>query len=184
MTYVALLRGINVGGSNKVNMKELKVAFEEAGMAAVRTYINSGNVVFQTNLRSQARLGKALEEAIAERFGLAIRVALRDVNTMRKLVGSMPAEWRDDQTMRCYVMFLLPEADNPSVVRQLTFKPDIEDVFYVSGAVVWRVDRKNLTKSGMMKLTASPLYKQMTIRNCNTVRKLLQLMESGPRPPG
>ena len=68
MVYVALLRGINVGGKNKVGMKELKAAFEEAGMTSVRTYINSGNVIFSSGIRGRARLGALLEEAIAQ-FG-------------------------------------------------------------------------------------------------------------------
>jgi hypothetical protein len=67
--------------------------------------------------------------------------------------------------------------DRPSVIKQLTVKPDLDDVRYASGAVMWRVDRKNVTRSGMIKLVGTSLYKQMTIRNCNTTRKLLELME-------
>jgi uncharacterized protein (DUF1697 family) len=68
MVYVALLRGINVGGKNKVEMKRLKAVFEAAGMESVRTYISSGNVIFSSSIRSKARLAKLLEEAIAKRF--------------------------------------------------------------------------------------------------------------------
>jgi uncharacterized protein (DUF1697 family) len=177
MTYVALLRGINVGGANKVSMKELKAVFEQAGMTSVRTYINSGNVVFSTKRRGRGQLVETLQRAIAEHFGFEITVVVRDIDKMRSLVGAIPADWRDNQTMRCYVMFLFPDVDRPSIMKQLTIKPDLDDVRYASGAVVWRVDRKNLTKSGMIKLTGIPLYKQMTIRNCNTTRRLLQLME-------
>jgi uncharacterized protein (DUF1697 family) len=178
MVYVALLRGINVGGKNKVGMKELKAAFEEAGMASVRTYINSGNVIFSSGIRARARLGGLLEEAIAQRFGLEIDVVLRDLKAMRAVVNAIPTVWRNDETMRCDVMFLQGDAARASVLKKLPIKPDLEDVRYASGAIIWRVDRKDVTRSGMMRLVGTPLYKQMTIRNCNTARKLLELMES------
>jgi uncharacterized protein (DUF1697 family) len=177
MVYVALLRGINVGGKNKVGMRELKAVFEEAGMASVRTYINSGNVIFSSAIRGRARLVGMLEEAIAESFGLEIEVLLRDVRTMRAIVKSIPTQWSNDKTMKCDVMFLRDDVARASVLKRLQIKPDLEDVLYESGAIIWRVDRKNVTRSGMMKLVGTPLYKQMTIRNCNTTRKLLELME-------
>jgi uncharacterized protein (DUF1697 family) len=178
IVYVALLRGINVGGKNKVEMRKLATVFEEAGMTSVRTYINSGNVIFSSPIRARSRLASVLEEAIAERFGFAIDVLVRDTKSMRAVVEAIPEHWTNDQTMRCDVMFLFGEIARPSVLKKLQFKPEMEDVRYASGAVIWRVDRKNVTRSGMMKLVGTPLYKQMTIRNCNTARKLLQLMES------
>jgi uncharacterized protein (DUF1697 family) len=178
MIYVALLRGINVGGKNKVGMKELKAAFEEAGMESVRTYINSGNVIFSSGIRGRARLGSLLEDAIAQHFRLEIDVVLRDLKAMRAIVKAIPTAWRNDETMKCDVMFLQGDAARASVPKKLQIKPDIEDVLYASGAIIWRVDRKAVTRSGMMKLVGTPLYKQMTIRNCNTTRKLLELMES------
>lgn len=77
MTYVALLRGINVGGTNTVSMKELRDVFVEAGMTAAKTYINSGNVVFSTRRRARAQLVSVLERAI------------RNCNTTRKLLELM-----------------------------------------------------------------------------------------------
>ncbi len=178
MRYVALLRGVNVGGKNKVDMKQLKAVFEEAGMSDVRTYINSGNVIFTSKIRSRIRLGEALEKAIERDFRFRVDVLVRDISSMRALVKAIPRGWRDDGTTRCYVMFLWDDVARPSVLKQLTFKPDIDDVRYVAGAIVWRVDRKNVTRSGMARLMGAPLYKQMTIRNVNTTRKLLELMEA------
>jgi uncharacterized protein (DUF1697 family) len=79
--------------------------------------------------------------------------------------------------MRCYVMFLWEDVDSPSVLNQLTIKDGIDDVKYLPGAIVWRVDRHMLTKSGMMRLTRDNLYEQMTIRNVNTVRKLAEMID-------
>ena len=80
MTYLALLRGINVGGKNKVEMARLKTLFESIGCSDVRTYINSGNVIF-TNGRVAARLRTSIEKAIAQEFGFDVRVVLRDLDS-------------------------------------------------------------------------------------------------------
>ncbi len=178
MVYVALLRGINVGGKNKVEMNQLKAVFEEAGMTSVRTYINSGNVIFSSTIRSRARLVRLLEEAIAQRFGFKIDVVVRDIKSMRAVVEAMPSHWKNDTTTKCDEMFLWDDVDRPSILKQAHFKPEIEEARYVRGAVIWRADRQDVTRSGYMKLVGTPLYKRMTIRNCNTTRKLLQLMEA------
>ncbi|MGH2808448.1 MAG: DUF1697 domain-containing protein [Actinomycetota bacterium] len=175
---MALLRGINVGGKNKVDMKQLKAVFEDVGMTSVRTYINSGNVIFDTTERGRARVTPRVEKAIAQRFGFEVKVLLRDLRTMRALVHEIPRGWTDDAVMRCYVMFLWDPVARPSVLKQVTFKPEMDDVRYIAGAIVWRVDRKNITRSGMTKMMGTPLYKQMTIRSVNTTRKLLELMEA------
>lgn len=178
MVYVALLRGINVGGKNKVEMKQLKAVFEEAGMTSVRTYINSGNVIFSSTMRVRARVEDLVEEAIAQRFGFKIDVLVRDIKSMRRVVEAMPGHWTNDKATKCDVMFLWDDVNRSSIVKQVQFKPEIEDVRYVPGAVIWRADRENVTRSGYMKLVGTPLYKRMTIRNCNTTRKLLELMEA------
>ena len=175
---MALLRGINVGGKNKVDMKQLKAAFEDAGMTSVRTYINSGNVIFSSTSRSRARLTELLEKAIASAFGFRVDVLVRDRKSISTVVKALPRSWVNDDTMKCDVMFLWDDVARSSVVKELGIKPDIEEVKYVAGALIWRVDRKGVTRSGQMKLARTPLYKRMTIRNCNTARKLLELMEA------
>jgi uncharacterized protein (DUF1697 family) len=173
--YVALLRGINVGGKNKVEMSRLKVTFESAGSTDVRTYINSGNVVF-AHRRKPATLTRLLEKAIATEFGFPVEVLLRDHAALAATAKAIPRAWKDDSTTRCYVMFLWDSVDTPDVIGDLIVKPGIDKVKYVPGAIIWRADRANLTRSGMMRLTSSELYRSMTIRNCNTVRKLDQLL--------
>ena len=177
MVYVALLRGINVGGKNKVDMKQLKAAFEDAGMTSVRTYINSGNVIFSSSIRSRGRLTELLEDVTARCCGFKVAVLVRDLKSMRALVKALPKSCVNDTAMKCDVMFLWDDVARPSVVKGLPVKPDIEEVKYVSGALIWRVDRDGVTRSGQMKIIGTPLYKRMTIRNCNTARKLLELME-------
>ena len=178
MIYVALLRGINVGGKNKVDMRKLKATFEESGMGDVGTYINSGNVVFRDNRRKSPRITSVLEEAIAADIGLQIKVLVRDLPAIRKVIKALPDTWTTDATMRCDVMFLWQGFDRTDVLKEWKIKPEIEDVVYVPGAVIWRIDRSNQTKSRMTKVVGTDLYRAMTIRNSNTVRKLAEMMES------
>ena len=172
---VALLRGINVGGRNKVEMSRLRTTLESAGLAQVRTYINSGNVLFRDG-RQDATLTPLVEKAIESEFGFPVKVLLRDVNAMTSTEKAIPASWKDDATTRCYVLFLWKDVDEAGVVDGLAIKKGIDRVKYVPGAIIWRVDRADLTRSGMMRVTSTDLYQSVTIRNCNTVRKLTQLM--------
>jgi uncharacterized protein (DUF1697 family) len=176
MIYVALLRGINVGGKNKMAMPRLKRTFEEVGLTDVTTYINSGNVIFKDSRRKPATIISALEKAIEQDFGFQIKLLIRDLAAIRKTIKALPDNWTNDNSMKCDVMFLWDGFDRKDILDDLKIKPDIEDVVYVPGAIIWRVDRPNVTRSGMIKLIGTDLYKGMTIRNCNTVRKLAELM--------
>jgi len=177
MIYVALLRGINVGGNRTVSMKTLKAVFEAAGMSDVRTYINSGNVVFSSKLRSAKRIVPPLEKAIAAGFGFAVDVLIVGEAKLRSIVEAIPTKWTNDQTMRCDVLFLWDDVDRRSVLEELPVREGIDTVRYTPGAIIWQLARKNINKSRMAKLAGTALYKRMTIRNCNTARKLLTLME-------
>lgn len=179
MKYVALLRGINVGGNSKVDMKQLKAVFEKAGMREVKTYINSGNVVFDAPASDTAALRGKLEKAIEKAFGFAVRVLVKSLSEIKKIVGKLEDSWATDKEQRCDIIFLWPEFDTKAVLKDPALKhlkPGIDHVIYVKGAMIWRIARKDATKSGMPKMIGSPLYKGSTARNCNTGRKLLDLM--------
>lgn len=177
MIYVALLRGINVGGNNKVDMKQLKALFERVGLQSVKTYINSGNVIFQDSTYTPKVLSSLLEAEIEKEYGFAVKVLVRTFKDIENIVTTLPDSWVNDATMKCDVMFLWEGFDTPKVLDQLIIKPNIDDVKYVPGAILWRVDKKLVTKSGMMKIVGTDVYKHMTVRNCNTVRKLYGLMQ-------
>jgi uncharacterized protein (DUF1697 family) len=177
MKYVALLRGINVGGNNKINMKQLSDAMSKAGFEEVSTYINSGNIFFSAN-NPEDKLANKLEQLIKNEFGLDIKVLLRNKDNIDILTGSIPSAWTNGGEMKCDVMFLWEDYDDKSVLGQLTIKPEIDDVRYVQGALIWKIDRNNITKSGMMKIVGTELYRNMTVRNCNTVRKIKERLNS------
>lgn len=174
--YVALLRGINVGGNRKVEMSRLAGTFERVGASEVRTYINSGNVIF-TDDRTPGELASTLEDAIEKEFGFHVKVLLRDIDSIRKLTEAIPDEWVNDKTQRTDVWFLWEDHDSSDVIDNLTIKPGIDEVFYIPGSVVWCADGEQLTRSGRGKVIGSKLYKSLTARNVNTVRKIHSLME-------
>jgi uncharacterized protein (DUF1697 family) len=175
-TWVALLRGINVGGNRTIAMPQLKAVFERLGFDAVKTYINSGNVIFLTKAGDRKRLTTKIEKAIEEDFGTAVAIVLRDLPELEKLLAKIPGDWVNDKTWRCDVMFLWPQFDRKAVLREFPINPDIEDVRYLPGAVVWHIAAKDVTKSRRNKMFGTPLYRGLSIRNVNTVRKLAQLM--------
>ena len=160
-----------------MEMARLKVTFETAGMKDVTTYINSGNVVFSDKRRKPATITKTLEKAIETDFGLAIKVLIRDLPSIKKILKALPDSWTNDSEMRCDVFFLWESFDKKDVLNELKWKPEIEDLVYVTGAVIWRIDRTDVNRSRLQKMIGTDLYRGMTIRNCNTVRRLAQLME-------
>lgn len=176
MRYLALLRGVNVGGANKVSMADLKAVFEAAGMIAVSTYINSGNVIFSTAIVDRAQLTGLLREAIRGRTGLDLDLQLRDADDLSAIVQAIPAEWKNDDSTKCDVVFLPPEVDGVGMLEKLEPRPGVEDAIYVPGALIWRVDRKDATRSRLTRIVGTPLYSRVTVRNCNTTRKLLELL--------
>lgn len=175
MKYVALLRGINVGGNNKVDMGQLVAAMEKEGFQGVSTYINSGNIFFSSD-QASVKLVKQLESVIQSEFELSIKILLRNKKNIGQVVSAIPAEWKNGTDMKCDVMFLWEEYNDKEVLDRLDIRQGIDDVRYVEGAIIWKVDRKNVTRSGMAKLVGTELYKHMTIRNCNTVRKIEERM--------
>ena len=124
---------------------------------------------------------RILEEAIHHDFGLPIKVVIRSVEDVREIINAIPDNWQNDKGMTSDVMFLWDEIDDASVMANLVIKPDIDTVKYVPGAILWSVDKKNVTKSGKSKIIGSKIYKQVTVRNVNTTRKIYELMQAQNR---
>jgi len=178
MIYAALLRGINVGGNNKVNMAELKEAFESIGMDSVATYINSGNIIFKNDGHSKKELVSLLEKVIKDRFSLDIRVLVVSIEDFRPVMEKLPDDWRNDKDMKGDVLFLWDDLEEDQLLSSLVINEGIDHVIHVPGAVIWSADKKLVTKSGLMKLAGSSVYKKMTVRNINTVRRLYEMMSA------
>ncbi len=156
-------------------MKDLKLSLEKSGFTKVYTYINSGNVILSSSL-STSEVNDLVEATIKRAFGFDVYVLTLSSANFQRIANDLPKNWRNDTEMRCDCLFLWKEVDSLDVIDSLTIKPDIDRVKYVSGAIFWSIERKDVTRSGLAKIIGTPLYKKVTIRNCNTVRKLTTLL--------
>lgn len=172
--YVALLRGINVGGNNKVEMSKLKTLFTKLGCTDVVTYINSGNVIFDSAEETDALL-LDIEKALKKLLGFPVRIVLREIKNIRKLASAIPADWTNDTEQRTEVLFLWKEFDSKKTLDLIQQNPGVDRLKYVPGAIVWNLERKDINRSGMRKFIGTAVYKNMTGRNVNTVRKLAEM---------
>jgi uncharacterized protein (DUF1697 family) len=174
--YAALLRGVNVGGNAIVKMKDLKSALEDAGLRNVRTYINSGNLVFESTKKDVRALEKLAAEAIRERCGVACAVVVKSASEYEAIVRALPESWADDDEWRCNVIFLRHTVDSEKVLDELGAKTGIEEMVYCPGAVLWRVRRSDYDRSNGARVNRKPIYQEITVRNLNTTRKLYAML--------
>jgi uncharacterized protein (DUF1697 family) len=177
-TYVALLRGINVGGKNLIKMPELKACFEQEGFADVTTYIQSGNVLFATPESRNAPLTDRIEEMLAESFDYIPTVVVRSRKQMRSIVdgvpvgfGSRPAEYRYD------VFFLKEPLTAKRAIGQVPTNPAVDAAHTGIGVLYFSRPIAKATQSRLNRINSSPIYPSVTIRNWNTTTKLLSLMD-------
>lgn len=177
-TYIALLRGINVGGNNKVEMKRLKELFESHGYINVTTYINSGNVLFDTTEIDPGVLATKIETVLQKNFGFHIPTIVRDKKRFKKLVESIPPEWDNGTEQKTDILFLWDSFDSKKSLQLLTLTDGVDTVLYHNGSIIWNIVRSGYSQSGVRKFIGSPLYKHMTARNVHTVRALNALLDT------
>lgn len=174
--YVALLRGINVGGHNKVSMRTLKTVFESLGLEHVSTYINSGNVIFATS-KKEEELVPMIQRAFHKEFSFDIQILLRSAKQINALVKKIPQTWKNDPKQRTDVLFLWEEFDKKGTLALIAQNPEVDRLRYITGSIVWNFEKVDYKKSKMHKFIGTAVYKKMTARNVNTVRKLDELMK-------
>jgi uncharacterized protein (DUF1697 family) len=174
--YLALLRGINVGGKNKVNMADLKACFEKLGYGSVQTYGNSGNVIFTAASTDPRELESHIEKAFVKNFSSSIGVFIRSLDDMKEVMEEMPKDWQTSSGRKYDIIFLRHTIDNPKIVHDLGPKPGIEELHYRPGVLFWSVNIRDFSKSNMSKIVGTDMYQDMTIRGPSTIRKVYELM--------
>ena len=175
--YVALLRGVNVGGKNMVSMASLKVSFERMGFRNVSTYINSGNILFRTKEPDARKLERKIEQMLSAEYQLDSKGVVRSYHELAQVVEQLPADWVEDSGWKYNVIFLRDSVDSANVLRELKPKSDIEQVIYRTGALLWSVRVSDATRTAFVKLPGQKIYQEMTVRNLNTTRKLYELLK-------
>jgi uncharacterized protein (DUF1697 family) len=174
MRFVALFRGINVGKSVRVSMKILKSLLEEIGLTNVVTYLNSGNVVFESEL-SASDLASLIEEKLENEFGQNIPTLVKTSAEMTNIQKSIPDDWANDATQQTYVAYLFSDIANPELIDELPIKRQFVEIIYAHEAIIWNIKRENYNRSQITKIANHPSYSRMTTRNVNTARKLAEL---------
>ena len=177
-TYLALLRGVNVGGKGLIKMAELQSALAASGLANVRTYIQSGNVFFESAEKDVDVLSAQIADSIAKRFGLQVGVAVFSKSEWQRIIADAPTWWGRDETWKHNLLILLRPYNMADVVRAVgQLKPDIEAMQPGEGVLYQSMSRQLFGRTTTGKLAASPVYKTMTVRNYNTATKLLALFD-------
>jgi uncharacterized protein (DUF1697 family) len=175
--FVALLRGINVGGKNLVRMPDLAACFAAAGYAGVRTYIQSGNVLFESGQADGLALETEIEGALAATFGLPVKVVVRSRAEFAATVTAVPDGfgWPDH---RCDVIFLKhPTTADDALAALPALADGVDRVWPGPGALYFARLTAQASRTRLTRIIGSPIYQQMTIRNWNTTSRLHALLD-------
>ena len=175
MKYAAFLRGINVGGKNKIQMKALReLLSNECGFENVKTYINSGNVIFETSREVNERLAEKIERAIEKEFALKIKVMARSIAEIEEIVGNNPFDGQFENEKDLHVLFLekeLPEDKRAALLA----KNSENEKFHVRNREIYCLLRAGVSDSLLGKdYIGKKLKVTATARNWRTVNKVLE----------
>lgn len=177
MKYVALLRGINVGGNNKIKMDALKVMFEKVGYTDVRTLIASGNVIFDSIEKNQQTMGMILEKAVLTTFNVSSRILVLSQKEMNDVLFGIPASWKKENDLRKYVCFIFPTMKVSDAAKEVPVKEGVDELDVGEKVLYMSTKLEGITKSGLSKMIGTNMYKEMTMRNFNTTKKIVELMK-------
>ncbi len=175
--FVALLRGINVGGSNVISMAALKECFTEAGFADVRTYIQSGNVVFASDSTSSAELEVEIERMLRERMGADILAVVRSRDEFAATVAAAPSDHGSAELLSDVLFLKRPLTATEALMQLPELTPQVDSVSAGPDALYFSRTAVDSAKSRIDRLRANRLSKRMTVRNWRTTLKLRDLLE-------
>ncbi|HEU4527243.1 MAG TPA: DUF1697 domain-containing protein [Actinomycetota bacterium] len=180
--YVALLRGINVGGKNPIRMADLKGCFEQNGFEGVATFIQSGNVVFDARGGGQSALTERIEAMLAATFDYEPSVVVRSQRQMRDIVERAPEGFGADPAAYRYdVVFLKPPLTARQAMRSVHTRDGVDRAWAGSGVVYFSRLTSRAAQSYLSRVVSMPIYQSMTIRNWNTTTTLLRMLDGSPR---
>ncbi len=177
-TFLCLLRGINVGGKHLIPREKLIDVFTSLGFEQVRTYIQTGNVMFQLPSGADPPSSSPIEQALTERFNYPAKAVVLDRMRYLSMLNAAHHGWGQSEEWKHNAVFTLANITPDRLLQQLP--PPVKTIETVSTAenvLFWSVDRKQLMKTTMMKLSKSPWYRMVTVRNHKTVFRLRQLLD-------
>lgn len=178
-TYVILLRGINVGGKNKIPMASLKKCLEELGFSNVSTYIASGNAIFESD-KPADEIKAQLEEALPKNFKLddeLIKVLVLTRNQLQAIIDNKPEGFGEQPEKYHSDAIFLMGIDSAQVMPVFNPREGVDKIWPGDGVIYSQRLSSQRTKSRLSKIMATSAYKSMTIRNWNTTTKLLEILK-------
>lgn len=176
--YIALLRGINISGKNKIAMSELKRNFVELGFIEVVTYLNSGNVIFSSELDDMDALSNKVEEMIKDKFDLEIPVLIILQEDLKEVLTHAPDWWGNEykETYDNLILIFPPFSFNQIYDEIGAPKAEYEKIYNYKNAIFWSFSLKYYQKTNWWPKTASTgAAQKITIRTANTVRKIANI---------
>ncbi len=179
MKYIALLRGINVGGKNKLPMASLKKCLEELGFSRVSTYIASGNVILESD-KPADEIQDQLEKALPESFKLdddLIKVLVLTRHQLQAVIDNKPEGFGDQPEKYHSDAIFLMGIDSAVAMPLFNPREGVDKVWPGDGVIYSQRLSSQRTKSRLSKIMATPAYKSMTIRNWSTTTKLLEILQ-------
>lgn len=175
--YLAFLRGVNVGGKALLKMADLRECLLNAGLQEVQTYIQSGNVIFQSEELDKQALGHRIAGVLRNEFNLEVAVAIFTTSEWQSVIAKAPGWWGKDPSWKHNILILTETLSSQSVVDATgQLKPDIERLAAGDGVVYQSMSFIDCGKTTTGKLASNPIYRKLTIRNYNTATKLLSLL--------
>ena len=177
-TYLALLRGINVGGKNIIKMADLRSCFDTEGFRDVVTYIQSGNVIFRAPSSGLKTLTNRIEKMLAAGFDYEASVVMRSRKQMRTVVAGAPAGFGEQpETYRYDVIFLKAPLTATAAMELIPTRPGVDEAWAGNGVLYFSRRIDQASRSYLSRLASMPVCQRVTIRNWNTTTRLLELME-------
>lgn len=176
--YIALLRGINISGKNKISMEELKKEFEQLGYKNVITYHNSGNVIFISDLNDAAIIKYEIEQMIKEKFNFDIPVFIIAAQDLEELLNNYPKWWgTDNKEIYDNIIFIIPPHTFEKIYSVIGEpKKEYEKIKEYKNTVFWSYSLKDYRKTNWWSKTASTnIRDKITIRTANTMKKILEI---------
>lgn len=176
--YLALLRGINVGGKNIIKMADLKSAFEAMGLLNVITYIQSGNVLFQSDEKDKNKLTDKIEKGLSKTFKYESKLVIISHKELKEIINEAPRGFgKEPDTFRYDVIFLKEPLTSKEAMQSVSVKEGVDSAHAGKRALYFSRLTAKAASSHLTKIVGLPVYQNMTIRNWNTTTKLLAMME-------
>lgn len=176
--YLALLRGINVGGKNIIKMSDLISCFESLGFTDVLTYIQSGNVIFKTNETNKTLLTSQIEKALTKQFNYDSKIVLLSQIQVETVIKDAPPYFGTfPEKLKYDVIFLRDGFTPDEIIKRIKTKEGVDSAFAGSLTLYFSRLISNLTQSRLKNVMTLPEYQNMTIRNWNTTKEILNLID-------